>query len=141
MGGERLEGRLRGMTADSLHITGPSGERWVALDQIQELQQRGRATKTAAIVGAVAGGVAVGSVVTVACAIGRSDDGVIGNENQWADCAAVGGAIGGLGGAAIGAGIGALIPKWHVRFRAVSDSTHHKGRGRHLTPRRECAKL
>jgi hypothetical protein len=117
-GREQLEGPLGTVTADSLLIAGSSGERWIALDQITELHERGRATKVAAIVGAVAGGVAGASVITLVCAIGRSDDGIIGNEGQWADCAAVGGALGAAGGAAIGAGIGSLIPKWHLRFRS-----------------------
>ena len=117
-GRERLEGRLRSVTADSLLLEGPSGDRWVSLDQVETLHERGRATKTAAIAGAVAGGLGGAAFVTFVCAIGRSADGVIGNEGQWADCAAVGGALGAAGGAAIGAGIGALIPKWQLRFRA-----------------------
>jgi hypothetical protein len=115
-GGERIEGRLRSVTTDSMLIVGSTGERWLALARIDMLHERGRATRTGAIAGAVAGGVAGAGVVTLVCAIGRADDGVIGNEGQWADCAAVGGALGGAGGAAIGAGIGALIPKWHLRF-------------------------
>jgi hypothetical protein len=117
-GGDRLEGQLRSVTADSLLLAVPSGQRWVALDEIAELQERGRATRMGAVAGAVAGGVAGAGMVTLVCAIGRADDGVIGNEDQWADCAAVGGALGGAGGAAIGAGIGSLIPKWHVRYRS-----------------------
>ena len=106
------------MTTDSLLLAGPSGERWLAVDRIEELHERGRATKTAAIVGAVAGGVVGGYAVAVACSIGRADDGEIGNEDQWADCALAGAAVGGAGGALVGAGIGSLIPKWHVRFRS-----------------------
>lgn len=117
-GGEQLEGRLRRVTADSVLLADLSGERWIALHGIEELHVLGRATKTGAIAGAVAGGLAVGAAVTYVCAIGRSDDGVIGNEDQWADCAFVGGALGGAGGAALGAGIGSLIPKWHVRYRS-----------------------
>ena len=117
-GGDRLEGRLRRVTADSVLLAGQGGERWIALERIEQLHERGRATRTAAIIGGVAGGLAVGAAVTFVCAIGRSDDGVIGNENRWGDCALVGGAIGGAGGAAIGAGIGSFIPKWHMRYRS-----------------------
>jgi hypothetical protein len=117
-GREPFEGRLRSVTADSLLLEGPSGDRWVSLDQIGKLHERGRATKTAAIAGSIVGGLGGAAMVTFVCAIGRSDDGVIGNENQWADCAAVGGALGAAGGAVIGAGIGSLIPKWQLRFRS-----------------------
>jgi hypothetical protein len=114
-GRERLEGHLGSVTADSLLLTGPGGERWVALAQIEALYERVATTRAAAKIGAVTGGLVGGAVLGYACfAESSPDEG--GKGSEWMGCAAVGGILGAGGGAAIGAGIGSLIPKWHLRF-------------------------
>ena len=114
----RIEGRFLRATPDSGVVVLQAAERGVPVAAITSLWERGKATKTGAIVGGVVGAAALGTLASVGCSIARSDDGKVGNEDQFADCAVLGALLGLVGGGALGTGVGALIPKWHLRYRS-----------------------
>ena len=110
----QLEGVFLRGDAGALLLSSDEGERRVRMDSVSRLWTRGRATKTGAIVGAIAGGafgVFVGAVTNSFCSSGFFD--VVDPCPEAIPILGLGGsAIGG----AVGAGVGALIPKWHRRY-------------------------
>ncbi len=115
----RAEGRFERYTPDSLLVRGRTGSRTaVPVQTLTAVWVRGRATKTGAIVGGAIGLVVGAFIGGAACSLGRSDDGIVGNEGFGVGCAAAGAGLGVLVGGGTGAGIGALIPKWQIRYRA-----------------------
>ncbi len=123
MDGARFAGPLAAVGRDTLVLSarggGPAAQATVApTAQVEALWVRGTAWQTGAIIGGSIVGASFGLLATVGCAIGRSDNGVIGDEGRWVDCALIGGAIGFAAGGLVGGAIGAMVPKWHVRYRA-----------------------
>jgi hypothetical protein len=115
----RLEGRFERYTPDSLIVHVLGGARMaVPASTLTALWVRGHATKTGAIVGGAVGAAVVGFLNGALCSLGRSDDGIVGNEGFDTGCAAAGAGVGMVAGGGVGAGIGALIPRWRLRFRA-----------------------
>lgn len=114
---ERLEGTLHEWASDTITIRPiNSPPRPIAISDVTALWSRGRATKTGALVGGAIGGLGGGIVLSLLCAIGSTDDGVIGNEGFDPGCAALGAGLGLLVGGGVGAGVGASIPTWRLRF-------------------------
>lgn len=111
--GTAMTGRLIALTAGLATLQTESGNLAANLASVDSVWVRGRATKTGAIIGTVAGTVLLGVFgAVVADAFCESTD----CEDAWAEGALVGGVMGAASGALLGAGIGALIPKWRLRF-------------------------
>ena len=112
MRGTEMTGRLIALTAGVATLSTESGNRTASLASLDSIWVRGRATKTGAIIGGVAGlvigAVFVGVAVDALCEVDCDTAGLEG--------ALVGGALGLGTGGLVGAGIGALIPKWRLRF-------------------------
>ena len=120
--GNVVTGPLAAPIGDSVVIGDPAGQRApyrFSIPEVSVLWERGRAQKSGAVMGGIIGAAALGFLASAGCLIGRSDDGEIGNEGQWVDCALIGIGVGGLGGGLIGFGIGSAVPKWHRRYQAV----------------------
>ncbi len=119
--GARYAGRLASLAGDTLVLTPAEATALplvAPLARIEGVWVRGSAWKTGALVGGSVVGAAGVVVFSVGCIIVRSDNGVIGDEGRWADCALLGGAFGFAAGGLVGGAIGAMVPKWHVRYRA-----------------------
>jgi len=103
----RIQGQFLRATNDTLFLSVQKSETVVPLSSMHAVWQRGRATKT----GAIIGGLIVGS----ACAFIVASGGF--NPDETTDdspvAAGVSGAV--LGGL-LGGLIGAAIPKWHRRY-------------------------
>ena len=110
--GTRVTGRLIALTSGVATLETDSGNRSASLATVDSIWVRGRATRTGAIVGGIAGAVLFGAFV------GYVAEGIceVDCDNSFLEGALVGGALGLGGGALLGAGIGALIPKWRLRF-------------------------
>lgn len=105
----RIDGRLLRATGDTLFLSAQGSEAVVPLSDLHALWQRGRATKTGAIVGGVVG--AVGLTILFEALSGLSEEpSSSGSTVFW------GVALGGAGGALVGGVIGAAIPRWHRRY-------------------------
>ena len=120
--GNVVTGPLTTPIGDSVVIGDPVGQGAAyqfSISEVSVLWERGRAQKSGALIGGIIGAAALGFLGSVGCLIGRSDDGDIGNEGQWVDCALIGIGVGGLGGGLIGFGIGSAVPKWHRRYQAA----------------------
>ena len=110
--GTEVTGRLIGLTSGVATLETEFGNRTATLATVDSIWVRGRASKTGAIAGGIAGAVLFGAFV-----------GYVNHQLCEVDCggafgkgALVGGALGLGGGALIGVGVGALIPKWRLRF-------------------------
>ncbi|HEX9895223.1 MAG TPA: hypothetical protein VGA78_14925 [Gemmatimonadales bacterium] len=110
--GARLTGRLMALGGGAARLETASGERSIALGQVDSAWARQRSTRTGAIVGAITGGVGTAIFVgLLASGLCESDC-----ENIGLEGGAVGFGIGAVGGALVGAAIGAAIPRWRLRF-------------------------
>ncbi len=108
-----IERQLLRASGDTLFLSARGGgggaETVVPLQDLRVLWQRGRATKTGALVGGIVG--AVGLTVLFEALSGLSDEPDAGGSTVlW------GVALGGGGGALLGGLIGSAIPKWHRRY-------------------------
>jgi hypothetical protein len=104
---QKIEGRFLRVTGDTLFLSARGEEPAVPLREMQGLWQRGRATKTGAIiVGAIVG---TGFCVVVA-------GGGLNPDTRTHDSPVAAFVIGAASGALVGALIGAAIPKWHRRY-------------------------
>jgi uncharacterized membrane-anchored protein len=110
--GTEMTGRLLALTSGVATLETTSGNRTASLASVDSIWVRGRATKSGAIIGGVAGAVLFGAFVGYAVS-GLCE---VDCDNSFIEGALVGGALGLGGGALLGAGIGALIPKWRLRF-------------------------
>jgi len=110
--GTEMTGRLLALTSGVATLETTSGNRTASLASVDSIWVRGRATKSGAIIGGVAGAVLFGAFV------GYAVNGLceVDCDNSFIEGALVGGALGLGGGALLGAGVGALIPKWRLRF-------------------------
>jgi hypothetical protein len=131
VGGARFEGHLGSVTADSILLINPTGERWIAVAQVGELDERRSSARAGAKIGAVTGGLVGAGALGVACYPESSpEEG--GKGYEWIGCAAIGGIIG-----------GGLEPQ----SGPASDLSSPRGtcafvlHSRQVTPRPECAKL
>lgn len=104
----RIDGQFLRATADTLSLSVQGSPTLVPLRDVQALWQRGRATKTGAIVGGIVG--AIGVSLFVEFLRGLAD------EPSSSDITVASGVVGGAGGALVGGVIGAAIPKWHRRY-------------------------
>ncbi len=91
----------------------------ISWSQINQLETRGNASGTGALVGACvgfAGGVAAGIGLSHMCLVGCPDptSGEVFRAAFW------GGAAGALVGTALGAIVGVTIPKWHTAYQRPS---------------------
>jgi hypothetical protein len=111
-GGDRIESRIRSLQAESLalQLVGDSATFDVAA--IDSLWVRGTATRTGAIVGAAAVGVASFAFWAAVCE-GLSEG--PGGCKEWGSVTGFS-VAGAAGGALIGAGVGRLVPKWRLRY-------------------------
>jgi hypothetical protein len=110
--GTEMTGRLLALTSGVATLETTSGNRTASLASVDSIWVRGRATKSGAVIGGVAGAVLFGAFVGYAVS-GLCE---VDCDNSFIEGALVGGALGVGGGALLGAGIGALIPKWRLRF-------------------------
>ena len=110
--GTEMTGRLLALTSGVATLETTSGNRTARLASVDSIWVRGRATKSGAIIGGVAGAVLFGAFVGYAVS-GLCE---VDCDNSFIEGALVGGALGLGGGALLGAGVGALIPKWRLRF-------------------------
>jgi len=110
--GTEMTGRLLALTSGVATLETTSGNRTASLASVDSIWVRGRATKSGAIIGGVAGAVLFGAFVGYAVS-GLCE---VDCDNSFIEGALVGGALGLGGGALLGAGVGALIPKWRLRF-------------------------
>jgi len=103
----RIQGQFLRATNDTLFLSVQKSETVVPLSNMHGLWQRGRATKTGAIIGGIIG--AVGFIFLAEAVASTSDE-------PHGDPAAGAGVIGAVGGGLLGGLIGAAIPKWHHRY-------------------------
>jgi len=104
-------GRYQRFEGGELFLARDSIVERLALERISGLWVRGRATKTGAIIGAIAGvgfGAFLGMIVASVCEYDCPDRPA---------AMAVGGLLGGASGVGMGAIIGAAIPRWKRVFR------------------------
>jgi hypothetical protein len=114
------EGRLARVSAAELRLEDGTV---VPVDALDAVWRHGHAVKA----GAITGGVALG-------VLGALTLGALGNavceyecEGQGLALGATGLAVGGAMGAGVGGLVGALIPKWHLLYRAPAPSQEARG--------------
>ena len=107
----RRDGRFLRVTGDTLFLFAQGSEMVVAMHDLQALWQRGRATKTGALVTGLVVAAGTGTFAGLLC--GGWEGGTC---TSRVGAVAVGAAIGAAGGVLIGGVIGAAIPKWHRRY-------------------------
>lgn len=108
---QRVEGRFLRTSGDTLVMTSGGAETSAPLSDLHAVWQRGKSTKTGAIVGGVIG--CLGLLLLDASGPALSQD-QSGGGDEGDPVAAF--FIGAAGGALVGARIGTAILKWHHRY-------------------------
>ncbi len=110
--GRRIEARLSAIDRDPLTLRLLGHEAPLPVASIDSLWVRGRATKTGAIVGALAGVPLVAIYAGVSC----TSDVLVYHGFCAAGPIILAGLAGAAGGALIGTAVGAAIPKWRLAY-------------------------
>lgn len=115
--GPRYQGQLVQVRPDSLHMAIEGSPLAVPrIDLVDMAVERSR-WRTGAQIGAGVVGIPAAAALSLLCLISRSDNGQLGDEGKWVDCAFMGGLAGGAAGGLIGALVGSGSRHWlPVRF-------------------------
>ncbi|MEO8296109.1 MAG: hypothetical protein ABI613_11390 [Gemmatimonadota bacterium] len=104
----RVQGRVDGPVSGSVTLTSQGQTQTISLGAIDTLWVRGRATRTGAIIGAIAGlggGLLFGALLDALC-----------EYDCGSNATVTVGALGAITGAGAGAIVGAAIPRWKKVF-------------------------
>ncbi len=113
-GGERTEGKVTKIRSDSIWVSSRGSINAIPLQGVDSAWSRERYTGKGALIGAVSGAVAVGTLG--ALFVNGLCDSANGCGNDYPAAVLVGGLIGGSGGGLLGAALGSLAKRWQRRL-------------------------